>query len=93
MNYKAEGALRRNKKYFIIFGILWLFIAIVLIVPITVAWNAVVTEGATVAISKFVETMKNPFVGLGEIVSLNLMGTYFKNIVIFTILYAIFFRR
>lgn len=44
MNYKVEGALRRNRKYYIIFGILWLFIAIVLIVPITVGYNTAVIQ-------------------------------------------------
>ena len=32
MNYKVEGALRRNRKNFIIYIVVWLFIAIVLIV-------------------------------------------------------------
>lgn len=41
MNYKLEGAIRRNKKYFIIFGILWLFAAIVLIVPIVLSYMQV----------------------------------------------------
>ena len=33
MNYKIEGAIRRNRKNFIIFGILWIFIAIVFVSP------------------------------------------------------------
>ena len=31
MNYKIEGAIRRNRKNFIIFGILWIIIAIVFV--------------------------------------------------------------
>ena len=31
MNYKIEGALKRNRKNFIIFGVLWLLIAVVLV--------------------------------------------------------------
>ena len=92
MNYKVEGALRRNKKYFIIFAILWLFIAIVLIVPITLGVNTISVEADLGAgIAKFVEGIKNPFAGFGEMVSLNLFGTYLKNIGLFTIIYAIFF--
>ena len=92
MNYKVEGALRKNKKYFIIFAILWLFIAIVLIVPITLGANTTsVEKDLGAGIAKFVETIKNPFGGLGEVVSLNLFGAYFKNIGLFTIIYAIFF--
>ena len=92
MNYKVEGALRRNKKYFIIFAILWLFIAIVLIVPITLGVNTISVEADLGAgIAKFVEGIKNPFAGFGEMISLNLFGTYLKTIGVFTIIYAIFF--
>ena len=33
MNYKIEGAIRRNRTNFIIFAILWIFIAIVFVSP------------------------------------------------------------
>ena len=33
MNYKIEGAIKRNRKNFIIFIILWIFIAIVFVSP------------------------------------------------------------
>ena len=92
MNYKIEGALRKNKKYFILFAILWLFIAIVLIVPITLAGHAFSIDGdLTIGITKFVDTIKNPFVGLGEIISENLIESYLKNTGIFTVIFAIFF--
>ncbi|MCI8392637.1 MAG: hypothetical protein HFJ24_02140 [Clostridia bacterium] len=35
MNYKIEGAIRKNKNRFIIFAILWLFMAIVIVMPIS----------------------------------------------------------
>ena len=79
MNYKVEGAIRRNKKYFILFGILWLFIAIVLIVPITVGYNTAVQQDGTAGISAFVNTMKNPFAGIANLASNNLMSAYLKN--------------
>ena len=92
MNYKVEGAIRRNKKYFILFGILWLFIAIVLIVPITVGYNASITQkDGGVGVATFVETMKNPLQGIAQMVENNLMQQYLKNIGIFTIIYAVFF--
>ena len=92
MNYKVEGAIRRNKKYFILFGILWLFIAIVLIVPVTVGYNtAVIQQDGTAGITSFVETMKNPFAGFAIMASNNWTGIYIKNIVIFSIIFAIFF--
>ena len=37
MNYKVEKVLKDNRKYFIIFVILWLVIDIVLIAPLAVA--------------------------------------------------------
>lgn len=37
MHYKVEGAIKRNKNRFIIFAILWLFMAIVIVMPITYA--------------------------------------------------------
>ena len=89
MNYKLEGAIRRNKKYFIIFGILWLFAAIVLIVPIVLGYNAG-ANGQNV-ITAFIEAMKNPFKGLGDIVKLHLMQSYLKSLGGFTIIYALFF--
>ena len=92
MNYKVEGSLRRNKKYFIIFGILWLFIAIVLIVPWTLGVNVVeVEKDLGLGITTFVETLKKPFGGLAQLVEKNLMIAYFKNIGFFSIIYAIFF--
>lgn len=89
MNYKLEGAIRRNKKYFIIFGILWLFAAIVLIVPIVLGYNA--GANGQNAITIFVEAMKNPFKGLGDIIRLHLMQSYLKSLGGFTIIYALFF--
>ena len=92
MNYKVEGALRRNKKYFVIFGILWLFIAIVLIVPFTLGVNtATIQKDLGLGIAKFTDMLFNPFGGIGELISNNLMQAYGKNIIIFSLIYAIFF--
>ena len=92
MNYKVEGALRKNKKYFILFGILWLFIAIVLIVPLVAAYNLPApAESSLGAMGVFVDTMKNPFKGLAEIAINGYMGAYIKSLVVFSIIFAIFF--
>ena len=87
MNYKVEGALRRNRKYFILFGILWLFIAIVLIVPVTLLLSIGGEEGIEI----FVDAIMKPVASFSEITSRNLIGAYLKNLGIFTIIYAIFF--
>ena len=92
MNYKVEGALRRNKKYFILFGILWLFIAIVLIVPIVAAYNIPAPAGSTFGpMDVFVAAMKNPFKALAALIARGYIGAYIKSLVIFSIIFAIFF--
>ena len=92
MNYKVEGALRRNKKYFILFGILWLFIAIVLIVPITLGLNVATDQkNFEEGIKIFTTTITNPAKGFAELVNRSYMSLYIKNLAIFSIIYAIFF--
>ena len=92
MNYKVEGAIRKNKKYFILFGILWLFIAIVLIVPLVTAYNIPAPEGSTFGpMEVFVDAMKNPFKALAEIMANGYMGAYIKSLIVFSIIFAIFF--
>ena len=92
MNYKVEGAIRKNKKYFIIFGILWLFIAIVLIVPLVLSYNMPASEGGSLgALGIFVDTLKNPFKGFVDIISKGYMGAYIKTLITFSIMYIIFF--
>ena len=36
MGYKVQGAINKSKKYFIIYGILWLFCVIVFVMPVGV---------------------------------------------------------
>ena len=92
MNYKIEGSIRRNKKYFVIFGILWLFVAIVLIVPFTLGVNVIeIEKDLGAGIAKFSEMLFNPLGGLGQIIENDLMQPYLKNIGIFSIIFAIFF--
>ena len=45
MNYKLSGALKKNRINLILFLILWIFLAIVLIAPITYAWSQAVKNG------------------------------------------------
>lgn len=90
MNYKVEGAIRRNKKYFILFAMLWLFTAIVLIVPVTLWYNAgqIPDKGS---IEIFMEALQNPIKGLGDLSTYGLMGQYMKTLGAFTIVFIIFF--
>lgn len=92
MHYKLEGTIRRNKKYFIIFAILWLFVAIVLIVPWTLGVNtATIQNDLGAGIGKFAEVIQNPFSGFIEVIDNELVQPYLKNLGIFSIIFAIFF--
>lgn len=46
MHYKIEGTIRRNKNRFIIFAILWLFMAIVIVMPIAYGWHLASVSGS-----------------------------------------------
>ena len=89
MNYKIEGAIRRTRKYFIWLAILWVFISIVLIMPITVGIHeAEVLKDP----GKGIETAVSLIIHLGQamkkIQTEGLFIDYIKNIGMFTILYA-----
>lgn len=57
MNYKIEGTLRKNKKTFIFAVILWLFLAIVFVMPIAYGWsiaeNEALATGGKISINTF----------------------------------------
>ena len=89
MNYKVEGAIRRNKKYFIIFAILWLFAAIVLIMPAVLGFNAGMNGQDPIEV--FVGAMTNPIKSLGQLATQHLFAQYFKALGGFTIIFALFF--
>lgn len=94
MNYKLQGAIKRNRTNFIIFGILWIFIAIVFVTPIAHSQYIAKASG-TMDLEKFIttfgEVIAQPFPTLGEIVSEGAMGTYFSTLMVVTIFYSVFF--
>lgn len=94
MNYKIEGAIRRNRKNFIIFAILWLLIAIVLVPSITNSIYSAGTNGnfnPTVLIETFIKSITNPFGALGNIFTNGAGGDYFSHLLIATIFFSVFF--
>ena len=94
MNYKLQGAIKRNTTNFIIFGILWIFIAIVFVTPIAHSQYIAKASG-TMDLEKFIttfgEVIAQPFPTLGKIVSEGAMGTYFSTLMVVTIFYSVFF--
>ena len=94
MNYKIEGAIKRNRKNFIIFAILWIFIAIVFVSPIAHSYHMSIANG-TFDLQIFIETLiksiSNPFVTFGNVFSEGAAGNYFSTLLVVTIFYSVFF--
>ena len=70
MNYKLEGALRRNRKNFIIFAILWVFIAVVLVSPIAYSYHMATVSGemnAEVLVKTFGSSITDPLGTFGAV--------------------------
>ncbi len=94
MNYKIEGAIKRNRKNFIIFIILWLFIAIVFVAPFAYSSHMAGLEGKMdleVFVVTFGPAIANPFGTLGNILTQGAIGTYFSTLLVVTVIYSVFF--
>lgn len=94
MNYKIEGAIKRNRKNFIIFAILWIFIAIVFVSALSYSWH-MACEAGPFDLNIFIETLAksitNPFGTLGNISKSGAMEDYISTLLVVTVLYSIFF--
>ncbi len=94
MNYKIEGAIRRNRKNFIIFAILWIFIAIVFVSPFAHSSFLAKADGKMnleIFIETFGPSIVSPFETLAKVFSEGASGTYFSTLLVVTIFYSIFF--
>jgi len=94
MNYKIEGAIKKNRTNFIIFAILWFFIAIVFVAPISYSWHMATITGK-LNLNEFINTIMpsvtNPFATLGNIFANDATGEFFSTLMVVTIFYSIFF--
>ena len=94
MNYKVEGAIKRNRKNFIIFAILWIFIAIVFVSPIAYSYLMSIANGTfdlQIFIEMLIKSITNPFATFGSIFTEGAVGNYFSTLLIVTIFYSLFF--
>ena len=94
MNYKIEGAIRRNRGNLIIFAILWLFMAICIVAPISHAWHISMQGEARdmgIFISEISSDILNPIDTLGKVFEDGAAGGYFKLLGGFTLVFGIFF--
>lgn len=93
MHYKVQGAVRRNKKNFIIFIILWVILSIVLIMPISYSIVNAKVDGAFNMMKFFngiFEGVSNLGVVIGKTFTAEYIGTFFNTLLKFSVLYAIF---
>ncbi len=67
MNYKIKGAIRRNKGRFVIFAVLWLFMAIVLVAPLAYAQDSSTVNGVF-NFGEFVTESIAAYSKLGEVI-------------------------
>lgn len=93
MGYKIQGTMRRNKKNFIIFAVLWVILSIVFVMPISYSiTNASV--GGEFDMAKFFSGIYDGVVNLvtviGKTFTPNYIGTFFSTLLKFSVLYAIF---
>ena len=94
MNYKIEGAIKRNRKNFIIFAILWVIIAIVLVSSYAYSSHMASADGKfniQIFLQTFATSITNPFETMGKIFTEGAIETYFSTLLVVTIFYSIFF--
>ena len=94
MNYKIEGAIKRNRTNFIVCAILWIIIAIVFVTPIAhSSYQANINEqfDLTAFVENFGTSVTHPFNTLRTVLTEGAIGTYFSILMVVTIFYALFF--
>ena len=92
MNYKIEGAIKKTRKYFIIYAILWLFCVIVFVMPAGAA-IAETNVGGTFDFgqffTKFTSYALRPFSSFGKVFLPSYMPSFIGILWKFTFVYLI----
>ena len=94
LNYKIEGAIKRNRTNFIVCAILWIIIAIVFVTPIAHSSYQANINGQfdlTAFVENFGTSVTHPFNTLRTVLTEGAIGTYFSILMVVTIFYALFF--
>ena len=93
MNYKIQASLKKNKKNFIIYAILWLIITIVLVMPVA---RSIVdgTINGQFNFGIFFEKLMANLMEIGDNISTvfkaDYVGTFFNTLFKFSLVYLIF---
>ena len=94
MNYKIEGAIRKNRKNFIICAILWLILVIVFVAPFSFSVFLASASGKF-ALEIFLEqiptNITNPFGTLAGIFTQGATHNFISLLLGFTIFYLVIF--
>lgn len=94
MNYKIEGAIRRNRKTFIVCAILWLLLVIVFVAPFSYASFEASASGKFslgIFMEQFPVNITNPFVTLANIFEQGAIHDFISSLIGFTIVYLVIF--
>ena len=94
MNYKISGAIRRNKKSFIVYIIIWIVLALLVIPCFTYAYavaTRVKPDGLTVAVQELGRTITHPFEGIKCVGAYGIIGEYIGTLLATTVIYTVFF--
>ena len=94
MNYKLEGAIKKNRKSFIICSVLWLILVIVFVAPFSFSKFQASVNG-TFSLEVFLEQIStnitNPFGALAGIFIQGATHDFISLLLGFTILYLVVF--
>ena len=94
MNYKIEGAIRKNRNKFIICGILWLFLVIVFVVPLSYSIFLAKASGQLdfgVLIEKMMVNFTKPLQSLAKLFSEGALHQFGSTLIPFSIIYLVAF--
>ena len=94
MNYKIEGAIKKNKKSFIICAILWLLLVIVFVAPFSYSVFEANTTGQF-DLAMFIEILPNnitnPFRTLASLFANGAANNFISSLLVFTVAYLVVF--
>ena len=94
MNYKIEGAIKKNKKSFIICAILWLLLVIVFVAPFSYSVFEANTTGQF-DLAMFIEILPNnitnPFGTLASLFANGAANNFVSFLLVFTVAYLVVF--
>ena len=87
--------MKRNKKYFIICGILWILIAIVFVAPVAyskfIAGLAETSGIIETFVTTFIASIMHPLQIFGKVFTEGAIGDYVSTLLIVSIIYLLFF--